>query len=72
MLPQPETTRLLQPRRGRAAAVFLITTALVGIGLSARFRDMRRACLRPLALGAVLWATVGMSSLLLQLLNRQL
>jgi uncharacterized integral membrane protein (TIGR00698 family) len=54
------------------AAMFLITTALAGIGLSTRFRDMRRAGLRPLALGAVLWATVGISSLLLQLLTGQL
>ena len=54
------------------AAVFLITTALAGIGQSTRFRDMRRTGLRPLALGAVLWATVGVSSLLLQLLSGQL
>ena len=54
------------------AAVFLITTALAGIGLSTRFRDMRRTGLRPLALGAVLWVTVGISSLLLQLLSGQL
>ncbi len=54
------------------AAVFLITTALVGVGQSTRFHDMRRTGLRPLALGAVLWATVGMSSLLLQLLRGQL
>jgi uncharacterized integral membrane protein (TIGR00698 family) len=54
------------------AAVFLITTALAGIGLSTRFGDMRRTGLRPLALGAVLWATVGISSLLLQLLSGHL
>ena len=54
------------------AAVFLITTALVGIGLSTRVGDMHRNGLRPLALGAVLWATVGISSLLLQLLSGQL
>jgi uncharacterized membrane protein YadS len=54
------------------AAVFLITTALVGIGLATRVGDMRRTGLRPLALGAVLWATVGISSLLLQLLSGQL
>jgi uncharacterized integral membrane protein (TIGR00698 family) len=54
------------------AAVFLITTALAGIGLSTRFHDMRRTGLRPLALGALLWATVGISSLLLQLLSGQL
>jgi uncharacterized membrane protein YadS len=52
--------------------VFLITTALVGIGLSTRFRDMLCTSLRPLALGAVLWSTVGISSLLLQLLTGQL
>jgi hypothetical protein len=33
---------------------------------------MRRTSVRPLALGAVLWATVGISSLLLQLLTGQL
>ena len=54
------------------AAVFLITTALVSIGLSTRVGDMHRNGLRPLALGAVLWATVGISSLLLQLLSGQL
>ena len=53
-------------------AVFLITTALAGIGLSTRVGDMRRTGLRPLALGAVLWATVGISSLLLQLLSGHL
>ena len=37
-----------------------------------RFHDMRRTGLRPLALGAGLRVTVGMSSLLLQLLSRQL
>jgi uncharacterized membrane protein YadS len=54
------------------AAVFLITTALVGIGLFTRFRDMRRTGLRPLALGTVLSVTVGMGSLLLQLLTEPL
>jgi uncharacterized integral membrane protein (TIGR00698 family) len=48
------------------AATFLITVALVGVGLSARFTEMRRSGLRPLALGAALWATVGVSSLALQ------
>lgn len=66
---------LIPARLARPAVpgcVFLITTALVGIGLSTRFRDMRRTGLRPLALGAVLWVTVGISSLLLQLLSGQL
>jgi uncharacterized integral membrane protein (TIGR00698 family) len=53
------------------AAIFLITTALAGIGLSTPFHHVRRTGLRPLALGAVLWATVGISSLLLQLLSGQ-
>jgi uncharacterized integral membrane protein (TIGR00698 family) len=48
------------------AATYLITVALVGVGLSARFGEMRRSGLRPLALGATLWATVGVSSLALQ------
>lgn len=47
-------------------SLFLITMALSGIGLSTRPRQLRNAGLRPLALGAILWATVGVSSLLLQ------
>jgi uncharacterized integral membrane protein (TIGR00698 family) len=52
------------------SATFLITVALVGVGLSARFGQMRRSGLRPLALGAALWATVGVSSLALQAIFR--
>jgi uncharacterized membrane protein YadS len=44
----------------------MITAALAAIGLSTRFADIRRAGPRPLILGAVLWATIGVSSLLLQ------
>jgi uncharacterized membrane protein YadS len=40
--------------------------ALSAIGLSTRPLALRNAGLRPLALGAILWATVGVSSLLLQ------
>lgn len=47
-------------------AAFLITMALGAIGLSARLRDIRRAGLRPLALGAMLWVLVAASSLGLQ------
>jgi uncharacterized integral membrane protein (TIGR00698 family) len=47
-------------------SLFLITVALSAIGLSTRPRALRSAGLRPLALGAILWATVGISSLLLQ------
>ncbi|MHB1518642.1 MAG: YeiH family protein [Acidimicrobiales bacterium] len=48
-------------------AQLMITVALAAIGLSTRMRDIRRTGLRPLALGAVLWALVGVSSLVLQL-----
>jgi uncharacterized integral membrane protein (TIGR00698 family) len=47
-------------------SLFLITMALSGIGLATRPMALRSAGLRPLALGAILWATVGISSLLLQ------
>jgi uncharacterized integral membrane protein (TIGR00698 family) len=48
-------------------ATWAITAALAGIGLCFRLGDMRRAGVRPLALGAVLWLTVGLTSLGLQL-----
>jgi uncharacterized integral membrane protein (TIGR00698 family) len=47
-------------------ATLLITVALGAIGLSTRVSELRRTGLRPLALGAVLWAVVGVTSLLLQ------
>jgi uncharacterized integral membrane protein (TIGR00698 family) len=47
-------------------AQFMITIALAAIGLSTRFRDIRRTGLRPLALGAVLWIVVASTSLGLQ------
>ncbi|HUY57686.1 MAG TPA: putative sulfate exporter family transporter [Candidatus Micrarchaeaceae archaeon] len=50
-----------------ATAQVLITIALAGIGLSTRLQDIRRAGLRPLALGGMLWFLVGTSSLGLQL-----
>lgn len=51
------------------AGTFLITTALAGIGLSMRVGDLRRAGVRPLLLGACLWALVGAASLGLQALS---
>lgn len=48
------------------AAQAMITAALAAIGLSTRAKDIRRAGLRPLALGALLWALVALSSLGLQ------
>lgn len=47
-------------------ALFLIVMALTGIGLSAQFGAMRKTGVRPLVLGALLWATVGLTSLTLQ------
>ncbi len=51
------------------AGTFLITTALAGIGLALRPADLRRAGMRPLLLGAVLWILVAASSLALQALT---
>ena len=48
-------------------AQLMITVALAAIGLSTRLRDIRRTGLRPLALGAILWILVAVTSLGLQL-----
>jgi uncharacterized membrane protein YadS len=47
-------------------AAWMITAALAAIGLSTQPGNIRRAGLRPIVLGAILWATVGIASLLLQ------
>jgi uncharacterized integral membrane protein (TIGR00698 family) len=47
-------------------AVFLITVALAGIGLSTDLAGLRRAGHRPLLLGAALWVIVTVTSLGLQ------
>jgi uncharacterized membrane protein YadS len=47
-------------------ATWMITAALAAIGLSTRLDRIRTAGARPLLLGAILWATVGGASLLLQ------
>ena len=49
-----------------SAALFMITMALSAIGLSTRPAQLKAAGFRPLALGAILWATVAVSSLALQ------
>jgi uncharacterized integral membrane protein (TIGR00698 family) len=51
------------------AATWMITTALAAIGLSSRPGQIRKAGFRPICLGAILWATVGLSSLALQLMT---
>ena len=50
-------------------STWMITTALAAVGLSADLHYIRRAGLRPLALGAVLWLTVAVTSLGLQALT---
>ncbi|HXW77996.1 MAG TPA: putative sulfate exporter family transporter [Acidimicrobiales bacterium] len=47
-------------------STWMITAALAAVGLSTDVRQIRQAGLRPLALGAVLWLTVGLASLGLQ------
>jgi uncharacterized integral membrane protein (TIGR00698 family) len=47
-------------------ATWMITAALAAIGLSTRFRDIRTAGLRPILLGGILWAGIGLGSLGLQ------
>jgi uncharacterized integral membrane protein (TIGR00698 family) len=63
------TAGLVDPRLAHdlaRLATVLITVALAAIGLSTRFSEVRRTGLRPLALGTVLWAVVGVTGLLLQ------
>jgi uncharacterized integral membrane protein (TIGR00698 family) len=50
-------------------STWMITAALAAIGLSTDAHHIRRAGLRPLALGAVLWVTVALTSLGLQALT---
>ena len=50
-------------------ASWLIATALAAIGLSTNPSRIRATGLRPLGLGAALWATVGLASLGLQVLT---
>ena len=50
-------------------STIMITVALGGVGLSTQPASFRRAGWRPLALGAVLWFSVGASSLALQALT---
>jgi uncharacterized integral membrane protein (TIGR00698 family) len=47
----------------QGSALFLIAVALAGVGLSSDVERMRKAGLRPLALGAILWATIAVGSL---------
>lgn len=44
-------------------ALFCITVALAGVGLSADYAKMRAAGIRPLLLGFILWVTIAVSSL---------
>jgi uncharacterized integral membrane protein (TIGR00698 family) len=51
------------------ASVFLVSVALSAIGLSTNVAALRKAGVRPLILGAVLWITVATASLGLQALT---
>jgi uncharacterized membrane protein YadS len=54
---------------GRSSLPLMLGTlviALAAVGLSTRFSELRRTGFRPLLLGAVLWAVVGVTGLLLQ------
>ena len=53
-------------------ASLLIIMALSAIGLSAKFAQMRTTGVRPLLMGGLLWITVGLSSLALQVLTGQI
>ena len=44
-------------------ALFSITVALAGVGLGTDFQRIRAAGVRPLVLGAILWAAIALSSL---------
>ena len=46
----------------------LTTVALAAVGLASNFGEMRRAGARPLVLGALVWITVSVTSVALQLL----
>jgi uncharacterized integral membrane protein (TIGR00698 family) len=50
-------------------SIWSITAALAAIGLSTDVGGIRRAGFRPLALGAILWLTVGLASFSLQALT---
>ncbi|HET9072813.1 MAG TPA: putative sulfate exporter family transporter [Acidimicrobiales bacterium] len=50
-------------------STWMITAALAAIGLSTNPAELRRAGLRPLALGGLLWVTVGLASLGLQAIS---
>lgn len=50
-------------------STWMITAALAAIGLSTDIGHIRRAGFRPLALGGILWLTVGLTSLGLQALT---
>ncbi len=50
-------------------STWMITAALAAIGLSTDVGHIRRTGFRPLALGAILWVTVGLASLGLQALT---
>lgn len=52
-------------------AKFLIVVALTAVGLSANFRQMAKTGFKPIFMGMALWATVAVTSLVVQRLTGQ-
>jgi uncharacterized membrane protein YadS len=51
------------------AGLLLTTVALAAVGLSSNLGELRHAGTRPLALGALVWISVAVTSLALQALT---
>lgn len=55
-----------------AMAKYLIVVALTAVGLSANFKQMAKTGFKPILMGVALWATVAVTSLVVQQLTGQL
>ncbi len=55
-----------------SAGKFLIVMALSAVGLSANFKDMLKTGLKPLLLGLIVWVTVAVASIGVQLFTGQI
>ncbi|MDF2988902.1 MAG: hypothetical protein K0R50_4412 [Eubacterium sp.] len=51
---------------------FMIVTALSAVGLSADFREMLKTGFKPLLLGLIVWLTVAVTSVVVQLITGQI
>jgi uncharacterized membrane protein YadS len=55
-----------------AAGKFLIIMALTAVGLNADFRKMLKTGLKPMFLGLIVWVTVSLVSIAVQLVTGQM